>query len=189
MKCFRYYCSLLMLMVSPMSVLAASASAHALSAHVHGVATLQVAVDGKTLFINFSSPLDNLLGFEHKARNEAERKQVQKMINQFYKTNLLMPTASAQCKLSHVDLHSPVIKKKTGASTHQHEEHEHEEHTDHADLDAEFQYNCHYVKGLRDLKVNLFKAFPNLHELNVEIVSGRGQSATQLTPDNNQAVW
>ena len=41
------------------------ATAHELGAHVHGIATLQVAVDEKTMTLDFSSPLDNLLGFEH----------------------------------------------------------------------------------------------------------------------------
>jgi|TARA_B110000208_G_scaffold191153_1_gene257108 hypothetical protein len=182
MKFFKYYCFLiLMLMVSPMRVLAEPSRANALSAHVHGVATLQVAVDSKILTINFSSPLDNLLGFESKAPNETKRKQVQQMINQFHKPHFFMPTPSAQCELSNVDLQSPVIKNNAGVSTH--------EHIGHTDLDAELHYDCHHVKDLRDLQVNLFKAFPKLHQLNVEIVSDRGQSATQLTPDNDQAVW
>lgn len=157
------------------------------SAHVHGAATLQVAVDTKVLTLNFSSPLDNLLGFEHKARNQTEVKQVQNMINQFYKTSLFVPSKAAQCKLQTVNLESLVIKKKPqAASTKQHA---HEEETGHADLDAELVYLCNDVKNLRDLQVNLFKAFPNLHQLKVEIVSARGQSAAKLTPKNNQAFW
>ena len=156
-----------------------------LEAHVHGIATLQVAVDAKVLSLSFSSPLDNLLGFEHKTRNQAEVAQVQNMINQFYKTNLFVPTKSAQCKLQTIDLESMVIKKQPQATYAK----EHKEDAGHADLDAELVYQCNNVKSLRDLQVNLFKAFPNLHQLNVEIVSERGQSAVKLTPNNNQAFW
>jgi len=158
--------------------------AQALDAHVHGVATLQVAVDAKVLSLSFSSPLDNLLSFEHKPRNQAEVKQVQNMINAFYKTNLFVPSKAAQCKLQTVNLESVVIKKKPNAPKPQHEE-----TAGHADLDAELVYTCNNVKDLRDLQVNLFKTFPNLHQLKVEIVSAHGQSATQLTPTNTQAVW
>lgn len=171
----------------PGLVIAESPSSHALGTHTHGVATLQVAIDAKVLLISFSSPLDNLLGFEHKARNQAEVAQVQNMINQFYKTNLFVPTKSAQCKLQTIDLESLVIKKKpqTGST----KQHTHEEEAGHADLDAELVYHCNQVKNLGDLQVNLFKVFPNLHQLNVEIVSERGQSAAKLTPKNNQAFW
>ena len=158
-----------------------------LEAHVHGLATLQVAVDKQTLSLFFSSPLDNVLGFEHKARNQAEVAQVQNMIKQFYKTNLFLPSNAAQCKLQTVNLESVVIKKKPEpASTTQHG---HKEDAGHADLDAELVYQCNNVKSLRDLQVNLFKSFPNLYQLNVEIVSERGQSAAKLTPNNNQAFW
>jgi hypothetical protein len=163
-----------------------------LAPHLHGTATLQVAVDQQNLTLLFSGPLDNLLGFEHKARNQAEVAQVQNMIKQFYKTNLFLPSKAAQCKLQTVNLESVVIKKKVikkkppPESTTQHG---HEEDAGHADLDAELFYQCNHIKNLRDLQVNLFKAFPNLHQLNLEIVSERGQSAAKLTPNNNQAFW
>jgi len=181
MQLFKLYL-LFVLLVSPISVFAEPSSTHALGAHVHGVATLQVAVDNKALMINFSSPLDNLLGFEHKARNQAEMKKVKQMVNQFNKANLFVPTPSAKCKLDHVDLQSPVIHK-VGATP------QHEEATGHSDLDAEFHYTCQNVKDLRDLEVRLFKAFAHLHRVNVEIVSDRGQTATQLSPNNDQATW
>ena len=174
--------SLLALSIS--STLPSHLVAKELEAHVHGIATLQVAVDAKVLSLSFSSPLDNLLGFEHKARDQAEVAQVQNMIKQFYKTNLFLPSKAAQCKLQTVNLESVVIKKKPNAPKPQHEE-----TAGHADLDAELVYTCNNVKDLRDLQVNLFKTFPNLHQLKVEIVSAHGQSATQLTPTNTQAVW
>ena len=49
------------------------AIAHELGAHVHGVATLQIAVDDKTVTLDFSSPLDNLLGFEHVPRDAKQK--------------------------------------------------------------------------------------------------------------------
>lgn len=157
-----------------------------LAPHVHGNATLQIAVQSNTLLINFSSPLDNLLGFERKARNQLEVKQVQHMISQFYQNATFVPSKAAQCQLQTVQLESLVVKKKPQSAK---AEHIHEEEAGHADLDAEMVYQCRTIKKLGDLRVNLFKAFPNLHQLNVEIVSERGQSAAKLTPTNNQAIW
>jgi len=155
--------------------------------HTHGNATLQIAVDANTLTIHFSSPLDNLLGFEHKPRNQAEVAQVQDMIKTFYKPNLFLPTKKAQCKLLSVHLDGLVIKPKkqatsTGQPTHQHE-------AGHADLDAELVYQCNQVTHLRDLQVNVFKAFPDLHQITAEIVSNRGQTAATITPKKPQVTW
>jgi len=166
---------------------AETSDAQSLAAHVHGSATLQIAVDSDTLTISFSSPLGNLLGFERKARNQAEVRQVQNMINQFYQNNAFVPSKAAHCKLQTIHLESLVIKKKPQAAST--DQRTHEEEAGHADIDAALLYQCKKIKNLRDLQVNLFKAFPNLHQLNVEIVSERGQSAIKLTPNNSQANW
>lgn len=158
-----------------------------LEAHVHGTATLQVAVDADTLIMNFSSPLDNLLGFERKPHNQAEVEQVQNMIKQFYKSNLFLPTKDAQCKLQSVHLNALVIKKKGQAARTTQHSHEHE--AGHADLDAEIVYQCNQVNHLRDLQVNAFKAFPHLHHLAVEIVSNRGQTASTITSTTPYVSW
>lgn len=184
MKRFNHFLSVFTLFISPIAAFAETSSTHALGAHVHGIATLQVAVDANTMTLNFSSPLDNLIGFEHPSRNQAEVAQVQNMINAFYKTNLFVPSPSAQCQLKTIDLQSLVIKKKPDAPKPQHEE-----PAGHADLDAELVYSCKNVKDLRDLQVNLFKTFPNLHQISAEIVSEHGQAAIKLSPTNMQAVW
>src|SRR5690606_20886978 len=43
------------------------------AAHEHGVADLRVAAEGNTVVIEFDSPLDNLVGFEHAPRDDAQR--------------------------------------------------------------------------------------------------------------------
>jgi hypothetical protein len=183
-----YLTTFVMLTILPISVFAEEHDAHEPGAHVHGVATLQMAVDAKTLTLNFSSPLDNLIGFEHKSHNQAEVQQVQNMINQFYKTSLFVPTIAAQCKLQSIHLESLVIKKNPTESANVNKP-QHEEPAGHADLDAELVYQCNEAKSLRDLQVNMFNTFPNLHQLNVEVVSSQGQTAAKLTPASNQVTW
>jgi Protein of unknown function (DUF2796) len=163
------------------------ALAHEPGAHVHGVASLQVAAEDKTLTMNFSSPLDNLIGFEHKAHNQAEVDKVQSMINQFYKKPaFFVPTKTAECQIKTIHLDSLVIKKTPADAA---KKPEHEEEPSHADLDGEFIFTCNHPENMRDLQVNLFKIFPNLHQLNVEVVSAKGQTAAKLTPENNQISW
>jgi Protein of unknown function (DUF2796) len=173
--------------ISIISLLPCLASSHELGAHVHGVATLQLAIDTKLMTLNFSSPLDNLIGFEHKAHNQVEVAKVQNMINQFYKMPpLFVPTKAAECKLKTINLDSLVIKKKPEDAA---KKTEHEEEAGHADLDGEFVFECNRPENIKDLQVNLFNTFPNLHQLNVEVVSNRGQTAAKLTPQNNQISW
>ena len=58
-------------------VLATHADEPALpSAHVHGQATLTVAVEGKALEIHLDSAAMNLPGFEHRANSQAEKRRL-----------------------------------------------------------------------------------------------------------------
>lgn len=174
--------------VSLLSLLPIAAQAHEPGAHVHGIATLQVAVDGNILTIDMSSPLDNLIGFEHVPQNDKEKAAVQAMTDSLNKANLLfVPTVSAQCTLQSVNLDSSVIDKKTQGSSNA-KPHEPEE-TGHADLDGEFVFKCARPEKLHDLQVNLFQRFPHTRQIKVEIAAPHGQSAATLTADKHSVSW
>ena len=158
-------------------------TAHELGAHVHGMATLQVAVDNKTMTLDFSSPLDNLLGFEHVPRDAKQKTVVKNMADSLNKADrLFIPSAEAQCTLQSVKLDSLVLDKQ-GNTQHQ------EEAGGHADLDGEFVFTCQHAGKLHDLEVKLFDAFPNLHQLKVEVATLKKQTSAKLTPDQRRASW
>jgi hypothetical protein len=173
------------------SLLPLAAQSHEPGAHVHGVATLQVAVDADTLTLNLSSPLDNLIGFEHAARNEKEKTAVHAMTDALQKANLLfIPSPAAQCVLQSVNLDSMVIDKKTQKpSTPAVKSHDHDEEAGHADLDGEFVFKCGRTDKLRDLQVNLFQRFQHMRQIKVEVASSRGQTAATLTADKSSVSW
>lgn len=151
-------------------------------AHVHGAATLQIAVDGSSLSLNLSSPLDSLLGFEHLPRTDKQKTAVREMESKLRKADrLFFPTAAAGCKLKSVNLESLVLE---GQQAHHDEEGE-----EHADMDGEFVFQCAKPAELKGLDVKLFAAFPGLHQLKTEVATQRGQTAATLTPSNHQIKW
>ena len=78
-------------------------------AHVHGLATLEVAIDGAAVQISLDSPLDNLLGFERAPRNEKERQSVKAMALKLHQADTLFVfTPAAQCRLESARLESAV---------------------------------------------------------------------------------
>ena len=46
------------------------------SAHVHGFASIDLAIDDEALQIEFVSPAESIVGFEYKPSNATERKAV-----------------------------------------------------------------------------------------------------------------
>ena len=178
------YVALAALMVNP-----PIAVAHELGAHVHGVASLQVAVDENTMTLEFSSPLDNLIGFEHAPRNTKQKAAVKTMADDLNKAEqFFIPTAEAQCTLQSVKLDSPVFEPKTAQEKIERSQ-QSEEERGHADIHGEFVFACKQTGKLHDLEVKLFDAYPNLHQLKVEVATQKKQSSSNLTPDQQRVSW
>ncbi|MGA8147748.1 MAG: DUF2796 domain-containing protein [Gallionellaceae bacterium] len=180
-----YWCAALAALIcSPPLVIA-----HELGAHVHGVATLQIAVDENTMTLDFSSPLDNLIGFEHAPRNAKQQAAVKHMADSLNRADqFFIPTADAQCTLQSVKLDSPVLEPQAALDKKEKSQ-QHEEERAHADLDGEFVFACKQTGKLHDLEVKLFDSYPNLHQLKVEVATQKKQAAASLTPDQRRASW
>lgn len=163
--------------------------AHELGAHVHGIASLQVAVDEQTMTLDFSSPLDNLIGFEHVPTNAKQKAAVKKMVDSLNKAEqFFIPTTDAQCTLQSVKLDSLVLEPKTSTDKKDASQH-HEEERGHADIDGEFVFSCKQTGKLHDLEVRLFDAYPNLHQLKVEVASQKKQAGATLTTELRRVSW
>lgn len=165
---------LLPFLISPLLCIAAEP-------HVHGIATLQIAVDGKLLQLHLKSPLDSLLGFEHMPRTSQQKSAVKAMEEQLKRAEkLFYPSPKAGCSLKSVSLESPVLKPAKSQDQDAH---------GHTDLDGDFVFACTRPQALRELEVQLFDAFPGLRQLKAEAATPRGQKAATLTPKQRKIIW
>lgn len=162
------------------------AAAQASEPHVHGLARLMVSLDGQVLTIALSSPLDNLAGFEHAPRTDAQKAALEKMVATLEQpAALFLATPAAGCAPASTHIESPVLER------HDHERHDHaHSHAhDHADLYAEFTFHCEHPDRLANLTVKLFEAFPRLARIDAEAALPGRQVAAGLSPDNHVFDW
>lgn len=140
-------------------------------AHVHGVATLGIAVQDKTLTIALESPLDSVLGFEHRPTTPAQQAAVDALRARMRAPgNLFKPDAAAACELTKSEAESALFQPApSGAAA-----------SEHADLDATFEYTCAHPDKLALLDVGLFEAYPRLQKLDVSIATAQGQAKREL---------
>ncbi len=118
---------LLMLMVAGSMVTPVLAQQ---SAHVHGIASINLAIEGDELEIEFVSPAESIVGFEYEPSTDAERKAVKDAIALLRDPEKLFALpASAGCKLHEVEAerHAEGGHDDHGYDEHaKHDEHEHE---------------------------------------------------------------
>jgi len=153
-----------------------------LGKHEHGVAQLNVALDGKTLELELDSPAMNLVGFEHLATSDADKATVTAAQAQLKQPlQLLGAPASAQCSVQSVELMSPLFGD---AATDDGDHDEHEGHQ-HADIHAHYQLTCAKPEALANLDfAPLFKRFPATQKIQVQLIGPNGQQGAELTAGN-----
>lgn len=149
-------------------------------AHQHGVARLDVVVDGSTLLIGLDSPLANLLGFEHAPRNTREREALGKMEAALRAAGALQANPEAACTLAETVIAHPFQAAAKPAG---------EKAADHADVEVSWSFHCAAPTALRQIDVALFTRFAGLQSLQVQFAGPRGQTARVLSRSQHRLVW
>ena len=167
-------------------------------AHEHGVAHLNVAIEGNNIYIEFTSPAANIVGFEHHPRTHEQKAAVKDAVNKLQKGDslfLLSAKSESQLVKSSVDTDIDKDADHHAESEHAHEEkehHGHEEHHDkehgetdehgrHSDFKAEYHFDCKKPDKLSQIDVMLFRAFPGIEHIEVQLLNGAKQTAMELT--------
>jgi len=160
---------------------AASPGAFAQGAHVHGSGELRVAVEKSQLTVEFRSPLNNLVGFEHAPRTDAQRAAIKAMTASLNRpdTLLKLPKAAA-CTAAPVRIESPLDAPAAAPKSAKPARKGHDD--DHAELTATFRFDCTNMHALDSIEVALFDAFPRTTAIQAQVIGPRGQSAQRLTP-------
>lgn len=155
-------------LLSILSSLLLPPAATAQEAHVHGRASLDVAIDGGQLSIDLDTPADNLLGFEHAPRSAAEQQQagrVATLLGQPDKLFRLNP--EAKCVAGKPTLDAPILSGKKAKD-------------EHSDIEAGYGFVCANPAALANLDVLLFDAFPRLNSIKLQLAGPKGQRGMSL---------
>ena len=144
-------------------------------AHVHGIATLGVAVQDNTVTLVLESPLDSLIGFEHRPTTPSQQRAVDALRARLKAPAALFAfDAAAACELVRSEAESTVFQPAPdGAASAPAETH--------GDLDASFDYRCAHPERLTALDVGLFEAYPKLKRIEVDVATAGGQFKRQLS--------
>ena len=150
--------------------------------HVHGVGQLNVAAEGKVVEVELIAPGADVVGFEHRAENDADKTAVAAAEATLKAGDRLFAfPGEAGCRLGNTDIKSMMVED----DDHEEEEDAHKDadaHEAHASFHAHYQFLCDSLDRLEHLDVKLFERFPSMRTLQVQVISPRGQGARELTP-------
>lgn len=168
-------------LLTSLSLLTASPPVLAGPPHQHGVAQLDIAVDRARVSLTLDIPLDSLLGFERGPRSDAERAKVDAALMALRDAAALFRIdGAADCTPGRVTLSSPPLGLGAVAAT---------DKEGHADLEAQYEFDCKAAARPGFVEVGLFAAFPALQRIELQVATGRGQlKATLKKPATRVAL-
>ncbi|HEC75069.1 MAG TPA: DUF2796 domain-containing protein [Methylophaga aminisulfidivorans] len=146
-------------------------------AHVHGQANMTLITEGNKVDIAIESPAMNMLGFEHEAHSDQDKKTVTKV-------EKILSDSSALFTFDSVNCHAETSNVDIGHDEHETMAEETERKHQHMDIDASYSFTCEHIEQLQLVHVALFELFPALSKLNVEWVNNGKQGLDVLTADS-----
>lgn len=177
----------------PLSVLADDHQ-HSLEAHVHGLGTLNIALENQLLELQLESPAMNIIGFEYQPTTAADIQSVKAAQNKLSNAaELFAFSPAAQCHLTSVSIDNALL---TESDTHGHDhnqksqpEAEIAEHQ-HNDISVHYQYHCATPAQLNSIDLaGLFKLFTQTEKIQVQLIVGDHQHGAELSAKNTSLSW
>ena len=147
-------------------------------AHEHGVSTLDVVIERDAVSLAWETPLDGILGFEHRARSEAQRRAVDALRLALREPDRWFAvTAGGPCRAQVQRAASPVFEPNDHPGPH-------------ADLEYALRFSCDGpIAGAR-VQARVFERYPKLREMRVRVVDAQGkQRAVRLTARKPSFTW
>lgn len=164
-----------------LALLLISLPAWAGKAHEHGVARLDIAVDGAQVTVALQAALDGLVGFERAPRTDAERATVAGAVARLRDPAALFRfEPAAGCRVDG----APTLSSRSlglgpaAAAAPASDGHD--------DLDGEFRFRCERAPAWLDS--GLVAAFPRLKRIDVQTAAASGQSQATLRAGAAQRI-
>lgn len=155
-------------------LLAAAAPAQAHKAHQHGVVNLDVALQGSTLSLQMTMPMDSLVGFEHRPRTPAQQQAAAAALQLLQQPDRLFTLAeAAQCRLGASQVEGAALQPADPAAARTPE-------PEHADVEAEYRFECAQPARLGQFELQLFERFARIQRIDVQTAGPQGQSRQTL---------
>lgn len=151
-------------------------------AHVHGIATLDIAKDGSVVELQFESPAANIVGFEYSAVTKEQKAAVVSAKKILESPAKLFKFSDIACKLNDSKVDVSSVEPSHAKVEHKHE-HDHAQES-HNVVSANYQFSCQQDEKLSSLMVYLHQHFAAIEKLHVQWITDTKQGSLQLTPQS-----
>ncbi|TNE80440.1 MAG: DUF2796 domain-containing protein [Gammaproteobacteria bacterium] len=148
--------------------------------HLHGEATLQVAMVENNLLLEFRSPAINLVGFEHRPHEPGQWQALRHAEQLLAQPQQRFILSGSDCRLIEKRLELPYAVEDTLPEQPPHD------HGEHAEFSASYQYQCTHPEKLDSIDTDLFSVFPGIRRIRASWVFPGGPGSAEWTAEHSR---
>jgi hypothetical protein len=147
-------------------------------AHTHGLAELDIVIEGRTGTLEFRAPAEDIIGFEREPRTPAERWQrdLALLRLQTRMREMVRFDASLGCTINATAVHA-------GDDEHGHDHDETQDAGGHAEIHGEFALSCERAPAGKDIRFAFSAVFPSIRSVQVQLLSDDRQDGRRIERD------
>jgi hypothetical protein len=156
--------------------------------HVHGVAEINIAVEGSKAQVEFRAPAESVMGFEHEAKSETDKKKRDAALGalQTNKDQLVQFDSQLGCKAS--QMKTAIVEPKEERSKEQPAKvkggHQDQKKSgEHREVHGTYTVVCDKSLAGTRVKFGVSKVFRDIQETKVQVVGDSGQSGATIKKD------
>jgi hypothetical protein len=152
--------------------------------HAHGAAELNIVVEGKKIAVEFRTPAEGIMGFEHEAKTDADQKKrdaaIKNIKERFGEMVILDKKLDCTFQAGEVhlvetdDAHSKDHKGKKSAD---------KKSAEHREVRAMHYFTCNHDPAGSRVAFGVTKLFPGIQVLKIQVLSGKKQSGATIKKD------
>jgi hypothetical protein len=149
-----------------------------LGAHEHGHSTLAIAVEGTRMTMELAAPGADIVGFEHAAGTDEQRAVVEQAETALADPlSLFVPSSAAGCRVAAAaaELETDHAEEHAGEAGAEHEA------AGHTEFHAAYTLDCAAPAELVSVTFAFFERFPAAEEVEVTLLTERGQAVYEVT--------
>jgi hypothetical protein len=139
-------------------------------AHVHGSAKLDIAVEDRTATIELESPAESIIGFEHKAKTDADQQKQAKALDLLKNRigNMVIFEPALGCRWSPTTL--DVMQQGQ----------------EHSEVRGTFAVSCDRPLAGSKVRFAFAKTFPAIRTVYVQVIAAAQQGGAMITQDRGE---
>jgi Protein of unknown function (DUF2796) len=155
-------------------------------AHVHGVAEINIVVEGTKAIVEFRAPAESVMGFEHEAKTESDQKKRDAALEQLRtkRDQMILFDPKLGCKSS--DMKTSIVEETgdhTKAQPGKDAQKDQKKSGEHREVHGTFTVACDKPLSGGRVRFGVSKVFRDIQEIKVQVLGDSGQSGATIKRD------